>query len=193
MTTAEKTKTIVPPFGIEFDHPRNADFVLQAIPGSRFRSKIKSTVTNIDGSVRSLVDKPTGAMVPEVPGMQIHVNPEKLEFAVVDPLNDDQEALEAVKAYINKVSLGEIDGIKGVPTTKEKLDVHRMKTLCRELIQILEEGHAKVVKGPTPQLDDVKELPGHFLLNPGMREFTTQPTYEKDWARWVDALTKAGA
>ena len=191
MTTA--TKTMVPPFGVEFDHPRNADFLLQAIPGCRIRGAISPTITNIDGSIRTLVDAPSGSTMPTVPGMQIHVNPEKLKYTVIDPLCEDEAACERVRAYMEATSFGKLDKIQGAPPQEGTLDVHRIKTLCRELIQIMEEGHAKVIKGPKPQLEDVDEMPGHYLLNPGSQTFSTQPTFEKDYPRWIETMTKAGA
>ena len=193
MTTATKeAKTIVPPFGVEFDHPRNADFVLQAIPGCRIRSAISPTATNVDGSVRTLVDVPSGSVVPAVPGMQIHVNPEKLTFVVTDPLYEDEAACERVRAYMEATTFGKLDKIRGVPPQEEKLDVHRMKNLCRELIQIIEEGHAKVCKGPKPLLEDVDKMIGKYLLNPGGDTSTNQPTFEEDYPEWVERMTKAG-
>jgi hypothetical protein len=67
-----------------------------------------------------------------------------------------------------------------------------MKTLCREIVWLLNEGSVRVVKGATPEMDDIDELPGKYLLNPGLRTQTTQPTFEEDYDGWVNQLTRAG-
>jgi hypothetical protein len=67
-----------------------------------------------------------------------------------------------------------------------------MKSLCRELIWVVESNHGRVVKGAIPNLEEVDDLPGHYLLNPGSRIYNSQPTYEKDWDEWVSQLTRAG-
>ena len=186
-----KAKTIVPPFGIEIDHPRNCDIVLQSIPGCRLRSRIKATTTTVDGKVRSPQNK--GHSLPTVPGMQLHVNPAALSYVVLDPLNDDEEAKLQVRRFIQMTTgVRQENGFKGADTTKGELDRHRMKTLCREVCALLEEGVARVIKGPRPDRDDVDDLTGDYLLNPGLRTQTTQPMYEKDLPGWVDQLTRSG-
>lgn len=187
-----KVKTvIVPPFGFEVDHPRMCDILLQSIPGCRLRSKIKQVTVTIDGVVRT--PQTAGHSPPSVPGMQLHVNPAELSYVVFDPLNEDEDAKDRIKRYLRLTSGRRIDSnLRGAETIKGTLDVHRMKTLCREVCCLLDEGAIRIIKGAAPDRADVDELPGKYLLNPGLRTQTTQPTYEEDYEEWVDRLTRSG-
>jgi hypothetical protein len=191
-TTMEKsTVAVVQPFGIEVDHPRNCDIVIQSIPGCRMRGKIKPVVQTIQGSVATPLNQ--GHALPDVPGMQLHINPAKLTYAIVDPLEDDDAAKTRILNYMRMTQGISSDyKIRGVPKRGGELDTHRMKTLCREICDLLDEGHIRVVKGPTPSRDDIEDLPGKFLLNPGSRIKTGQPIYEEDYDAWVDRLTMQG-
>ena len=193
MTTKEKISVaVVPPFGIEVDHPRNCDIMLQSIPDCRLRSAVSPVVTNVDGTVRTMTAK--GLTPPVTPGMQLHVNPEKCSYVVSDPMFGNDEACEKVDKFLT--AIGELSGvnnkIRGVPTLQGTLDVHRMKTLCRELVGLLETGDIKMIKGPKPDLEEVNELPGNYLLNPGSRVHNSQPRYEKDLPAWEAQLSRAG-
>jgi hypothetical protein len=67
-----------------------------------------------------------------------------------------------------------------------------MKTLCREIVWLLKEKHVKMVSGPEISLEDVDELPGKFLLNPGSRVPNTQPHFEEDVPEYINNLRKTG-
>ena len=67
-----------------------------------------------------------------------------------------------------------------------------MKSLCREVAQLIKLGHMRVVAGAAPDEEDVDDLPGEYLLNPGSRVQTTQPRYEKDFEKWVSNLSQGG-
>ncbi len=190
--TMDKPKaTLIQPFGVEADHPRNCDLLIQSIPGCRLRGKIKPVVQTIQGNVATPMLQ--GQALPEVPGMQLHINPAKLTYAIVDPLEDDDAAKQRILNFMRVTQGISADyKIRGVPRQQSELDVHRMKTLCREVCQLLEEGHVRVVKGAAPSRDDVEDLPGKFLLNPGSRIRTSQPIYEEDYDAWVDRLTMQG-
>ena len=196
--TLEKTNTmIVPPFGVEAKHPRNCDLLIQSIPGCRLRSEIDGTSPVRDvktGDLRVSLDQARHlASFPRVPGMQLHVNPAELTYAIMDPLHGDAEMCERIRKWMNEMSpMRTGQTVKGVPTLTGQLDVHRMKTLCRELVQTMASGEMKHCKGPKPSMDDIDELPGNYLLNPGSRVNTTQPTFEKDWDSWVEQLTRSG-
>lgn len=187
----------VAPFAVEADHPRNCDLLLQSVPGARLRSAIDGTKSIVDaktGDIRVPLDQSRYlASFPKTPGMQIHVNPAKCEYIILDPLEDDKnaKARERIKSFLAQHGQ-RVDAIKGVPMLRGKLDIHRMKTLCRELLWIVEAGEGKIVLGPTPAIQDIDKLPGHFLLNPGSRVMNTQPMYEKDWDKWFDQLVKSG-
>jgi len=196
VTEEKKTEAVVAPFGIEADHHTNSDLLIQAIPGCRLRSALRP---------RPVKDRKTGNMMisadqaavlgkfPPVPGMQLHVNPAKLTYTIIDPLNDDEQLCDRIRQAINASSVTRVSGkLHGVETVKGKLDVHRMKTLVRELRWLLDSEDVKEVNGKVPEMEDIEELPGNFLLNPGARIPNSQPVFEKDWDAWVQNLTRVG-
>lgn len=188
---APKSPTIVPPFGIEADDPQLCDLMLQSIPGCRLRSRIKPTTTTVKGQIRTPTTQ--GHSPPEAPGMQLHVNPADCSYVIHDPLNDDENAKSRIKRYLQLTTGARQDAqIRGAETVKGKLDKHRMKTLCREITWLIESGQVRVVKGAAPDPTDIDELPGDYLLNPGLQTMTTQPMFEKDFPGWLDQLTRSG-
>lgn len=195
-TLERPTTTAILPFGIEIDHPRNCDCIIQSVPGLRLRSRITAsrTVKDKNGDERVPQDqaKHLGAY-PEVPGMQLHVNPMKGAYQVIDPLNTNPDLCERLKKRIEENSPYRTSGkIRGVETQHGELDPHRMKTLVREMLRLIDSGEAKLSKGTRPTEAEVEGLPGNFLLNPGSLVHNTQPTFEKDWDEWVANLTLHG-
>jgi hypothetical protein len=194
-TTEPKQEILVAPFGIEIDHPRNDDVMLQSIVGLRLRSAINGSkgVIDANGDLRVPQDQSRAlASFPHTPGMQLHINPRDLTYVVVDPLNDNPDMCNRVLRFLKEHGGTSVKEVKGVPTQKGELDVDRMKTLCREIIWLLTAGEAKICKGAVPKLEDVEDLPGKFLLNPGSRVQNTQPRYEEDWDAWVSNLSRSG-
>jgi hypothetical protein len=190
-------QVLVAPFAVEADHPRNCDLLLQAIPNCRLRSAIEGTrtVTNpITGDVRVPVDQARSlASFPRTPGMQLLVNPMTCEYVVHDPLTEDtnKQMLDRVNQW-SRQTQGSTAEMRGVPDQKASLDRDRMKTLCRELINLHKLGHVKVAKGRIPELVDVDDMPGEYLLNPGARVNNLQPRYEKDFPDWVSSMSRQG-
>lgn len=187
MSTAAKESKValVVPWGIEADHPRNSDLLIQCIPNCRLRSAIKAS--------RSVKDWKTGeelvpqdqarhlGQLPPLPGMQLFVDPAKGTYKIVDPLHGDEELCERLTRRIKSAQLLRTkEKLAGVPPQEGKLDKDRMKSLCREMLNIVDAGEAQVVAGPKPDREDVDELPGEYLLNPGSRVESGQPLYEKD-------------
>lgn len=187
---AEAKAVTVAPFGIEAVHPRFCDLLLQSIPGCRLRSQIGAVITNVDGTVRTLQSR--GQTPPSVPGMRLHVNPQKRTYVIEDPLNEDEEAKSRIRKYMRSTTGSSPDNLKGADTVKGELDAHRMKTLCREVCDLLDEGSVKVIAGERPDREDIEELPGKFLLNPGLRTQSSQPMFEEDYEGWVTQLTRSG-
>jgi len=197
-TMQEKTTAVsVAPFGIEADHPRNCDLLLQAIPGARLRSAISASRTVIDvktGEPRIPQDQARHlGQLPPIPGMQIHVNPAKLSYVIMDPLAEDEELCERIRKAMDASRAFRVGNrLRGVPTQTGTLDPHRMKTLVRELVWLVTGGEARVVKGALPRMEDVEELPGKYLLDPGSRIRTSRPIYEEDLEPWWAKLTSTG-
>ena len=150
--TAEQTRPksiVVPAFGVEADHPQLCDLLIQSIPGCRLRSRIRPTTTTVQGQIRT--PQSQGHSPPEVPGMQLHVNPAELSYVIVDPLNSDEDAKSRIKRFLHLTTGARQDtNLRGVDTIKGTLDVHRMKSLCREIVWLLADGSVKMVKGAKP-------------------------------------------
>ena len=189
---------VVPPFGVEIDHPRNCDVMLQSIPNCRLRGAVsasKGTIVNKQDEDNTPVI-PEGQAIflgalPPIPGMQIHVNPAELRYKIIDPIHGN----DAFCKRLEKALLGKgvvIKDLKGVPPKESDLDEHRMKTLCRELLHIMEINHGRLVKGPRPSIEDVDELPGRYLLNPGSRVPSGLPQYEDQYDEYIGGLRKVG-
>ena len=190
---ASETVVGITPFGVEADAPRNEDLLIQSIPGLRLRGAMSSTkgVMNEDAGVSEI---PHGQLLgmggmPNIPGMQIFVDPEELSYKVIDPLHEDEELCIRITRFMNNRQNGSptrtADRIRGVKPQEGVLDPHSMKTLCRELSNIVKAGEGKVVAGELPTTAEIKSLPGEFLLNPGSRVQNTQPRFEKDFDAWI--------
>lgn len=191
-TTREKTKaeTAVPPWGIEIDHPRNCDVLMQAVPGCRLRSAIEATKGHTDknGDPHVPVDQSqTLASLPRVPGMRLIVKPAEQAYVIIDPLEDDEALCDRIGKWIRtNTPFRTGNKLKGVPRRQGKLDQHRMKTLVREMATLVSLGQAKVVNGQCPARASIDALPGRYLLNPGARVQNTQPVYEDQYEAWLD-------
>jgi len=59
-------------------------------------------------------------------------------------------------------------------------------------LEMLNRKDCKLKKGIAPSIDDINELPGKYLLNPGCQVQNQQPRFEEDWDQWVSDLTKHG-
>ena len=207
MPTATATKTMekpetsfLPVFTIEVDHPRNCDLLIQAIPNCRLRSAIKASRTTIVNNQSEdnepVIPKDQArhlGSLPLIPGMRLKVDTQKLAYEIIDPLHEDKKLCDKIKSAM--MSDGRpyfTNGVKGVPPQKGTLDKHRMKTLCREVINLLNAEHVVMKKGMAPDIEDVNELPGHFLLNPGSRVPNNQPRFEKDLDDYKETIQNAG-
>ena len=180
-------------FAIMADHPLLADLLLQSIPGCRLRSAISANKTAKNGARIGRDQASLLGQFPNLQGMELHVNPAKLTYVVLDPLAEDEPTCERIKKLMD--SLGPFrtgDKLRGVPTQKGTLDLHRMKTLVREMIWLVEAGEARVVKGVLPTMDQVESLPGRTLLNAGSRVPNMQPVFEDQWDAWLNSLIRAG-
>lgn len=188
---------VVAPFGISADTGRNQNVLLQCIPGLRLRGAIDGTKGTIDSRTGDEVVPVDQARhlgsFPRVPGMQLHVNPAELTYEVIDPLFEDRAMCERIERYMRNESIIRTDQkISGVPPKSGKLDPHRMKSLCKEMLSLLEAKEARIAKGTPPLMAEIEELPGRFLLNPGSMVGNTQPVYADEFDEWVNRLSRSG-
>ena len=187
----------VEPWSIIADHHRNSDLLIQCIPGRfRLRSAISAAkpVKDRFGNEKIPVDQASFlGLFPPIPGMELTVNPAKLTYQITDPLEDDERLCNLIKRTLEAHSAFRSDHpIRGCPVQRGKLDAHHMKSLCREMIWLVESGDARVGKGVCPKLEAVEQLPGKFLLNPGSTIPNTQPVFEADWDSWYSNLQRSG-
>ena len=184
-------------FGIEADHPRNSDLLIQGVENCRLRSSIKPTKQIMDEEDGEPVERPVNAwMVDGFPnrlsGMQLHVDPEKLTWKIVDPLEGNERVLAQIKKAVDRnTGYSTIDKLKGMPERSGTLGKDEMKTLVREMVGIINSGEAKVI-GMKPDMDDVDNLPGRYLLNISNREQWKQPRYEDELSDWERNLNRMG-
>ncbi len=187
---------MVLPFTLEADHPRNADLILQSIPGCRLRTKIMASRTVKTKNGTDVIPKDQArhlGSLPQLPGMLIAVDPKTCSYTITDPMYGDEKLCRQLQAALRADERRVWDErIDGVPPLTGTLDVHRMKTLCRELMHIVQNGHGRIVKGSCPDIEDIEDLPGKFLQNPGSRVPNSQPMYEEDMDEYVANLSKTG-
>jgi len=188
----------VKPFAIEADHPRNSDLIIQGLERTRLRSAVKPTKMVFSKEEGESVIVPASAKIIDglpgrIPGMQLHINPAKRKWIVVDPLRDDERLLDRIRKAINKSAGYSVHGtLKGVESKEGQLGWDEMKSLIREVTLIVEAGEAKVIEGRKPDMDDVDELPGKYLLNQTNIGGYRQPRYEEDLEPWAEKLASLG-
>lgn len=183
-------------FTIEADHPRNCDLLIQSIPGLRLRSAIEGT--------RPVTDQQTGepmvpadqsralAALPRIPGMQIRVQPELGLVIVADPLTENSTLCTRLATFLKNHTPHHAEKVEGVEKQKYRLDEHQMKTLCRELVNIVNAKEGTVVEGKKPTLEKVDNMKGRYLMNSGHTSFITQPRYEDQMNEWLEQLSRIG-
>lgn len=202
MSTGELTKekvaepeSFLPVYTVEADHPRNCDLLLQAIPGCRLRGSIDGSRHTIDaktGDHRVPIDQARAlASFPRTPGQHLTIDTRRMTYRISDPLFQNDQMLNRIAQHFKESGRSAVQ-VKGVPPQEGVLDKDRMKTLCREVFNLLQLGHMKIVSGPSPKMDDIDELPGKYLLNPGSTVQNTQPRYEEDYEGWVNRLSHGG-
>jgi len=194
-TQEKKKKTVVSvsPFEIEAVHPRNCDLYIQ-VTGTRLRSRIRPVKEVFDRREGEQITRPTSAKVVdelpgEIVGMRMQVRPGDLTFKVLDTIDDDtlKQVQKAMKAH-SGVAVSE--KLRGVKEQEGKLNKDEMKTLVRELVRIVQSGEAKVTKGTLPDMVDVDDLPGKYLLNSRNLSNWHQPRYEEDVEEWTEKLNR---
>lgn len=195
--TKERVATSVAPFGIEAKTSTNSNLMVQSVPNCRLRTAISpiKTVTARDEDGEQVL-KPVPANIIEgipanVPGMQLHVNPKTRQVKIIDPLYKNEDILEKIAKAMKRAGVG-TGKLRGVPPREETMGVDEMKTLIRELRNIVMSGDAVVVKGVLPDQEDIDELPGDYLLSPNNSSKWNQPRYEKDLAAWTQKLNRLG-
>lgn len=191
-----ETECLVTPFEVEADHPRNCELLLQCIPNARLRSAFDGMKANVDSRGRPSVPVDQALMFasfPRLPGMRLLINPKELKYVISDPLHGDSMTCESVRQWMAQYQpMKTGTKVDGVPPQSGTLDVHRMKSLCREITTLVKDGQMKLVRGVLPTEEEVATMPGKFLLNPGSTVQNGQPRYEEDYEAWLERLHTRG-
>lgn len=186
--TAEQPKVKMKTWSIEADHPRNCDLWVQNIPGTRLRGALNGNKPVIDQKTRQPmlpVDQVRNlGPLPPLPGMQLFINPQRCEYVISDPLADEPELLQRFASMVAENQALRPD-VQPVPLQRGQLNQDQVKTLCREMLQFVQAGEAKLASGNLPTMAEIDELPGDYLLNPGLLTWTSQPLHEKDFDSWA--------
>ena len=193
----EETVTggFIPQFTVEADHPRNCDLLLQSIPGCRLRGSVDGSRHTVDaktGDLRVPIDQARAlASFPRTPGMHLTVDARRAAYKITDPLYQNEAILNRIQQHLKEAGRGVVQ-VRGVKPMEGTLDRDRMKTLLREIRTLVKLGHMKVVTGGLPSEEDVEDMPGQFLLNPGSVVQNTQPRYETEYEEWISKLAQGG-
>lgn len=194
-TEKKRTSSPVSPFVAEVTG-NCCDVIVQSIPGCKLRGAITHNRTIYNVRRQKKETAPSGVLpgTPAVPGMQLHVYPGSCKVKIVDPLRGDEElciVLTNIMAANGKI--GSKSNLDGVPEKEVKLDANRMKTLCREILWMVKDNMVVIKKGNPPVMEDIEQLPGHFLLNPGSQIPNRFPKFEKDLEAFEQASNLANA
>ena len=160
------------------------------------RSSTKPTKEVFDKQEGEQITRPADAKLHDglpsnIPGMQLSVNPKEGVYKITDPLEGEEVMLERIRLAVERntgVSTARtLRAAKGASGTLRK---DEMKTLVREMFHLVNNGHAKVVKGVLPDMLDIEDLPGDFLLNSSNVSQWNQPRHEKDYDEWSDRMNR---
>lgn len=187
----------VAPFGIEADGPRMEDLALQCIHGLKLRSAVAATKPATDFRTgHPKISQDQAAYLgnfPPIPGMQLHVSPAKLTYTAIDPLHEDKDLCERIQEAMKEAGTLTSSKLRGVPSQTGTLDKHRMKSLIREMLNLVKANEARVCKGTLPTEEQLAQLPGRFLKDPGARIPNSQPIFEDEWDNWIEKRRYSGA
>lgn len=198
MTTAEKATEGIDflPFTVEATCDRNRNLLIQNIPGMILRSAISSAAPVKDartGEEMVPVDQARGlGQMPATPGMLLKVDPRNLSYKVTDPLCDDERLQGRLSSFLRQKGAPSNTSVTGMPAQEGVLDIHQMKTLCRELANAEAKGDVTAKKNKVPTVSQCDEFDGRYLLNPGSRVRNSQPRYEDEFEEWVSRLGQQG-
>jgi len=194
---AEKKTCPVTPFTIEIDHHRNCDVLFQCLNGQKLRSRITYSRTVYDKRMQEHLVPESQTILgkfPEIPGQRLSVDPAECTYEISDPLNKDPELCRKIKRSMeNHVGIRSGGELRGVPTSTGKLDKHYMKTLVREIYNMVQANEVRVVKGALPSMDKIEQMDGEFLLNPLSQVQNAMPRFEKDYPAFIESLNRVGS
>lgn len=121
--------------------------------------------------------------MPDIPGMRIMVDYHAQKCRIFDPLETPEykDVLVRVNQVAQEATAVKQSGGKFTPVeaVEHKLDKDKMKTLCLELVRLVEDKQARVVAGELPTEEQLAAMPGRKLFDP-WNNSPRKPKYEDD-------------
>lgn len=173
-------------FEVEFGDSNCRNFIIVNLDRLRVRGA---------WSVAKMSQRPEGARelgnsmvkMPSIPGqrlqMQFHDDGSS-RVVIYDPLENDPQTVERVNNLRKEIPA--LIGADWGATEKieRDLDQDRTVTLLFELVRMAAADKLKVTKGELPTPDQIKNLPGEELWDPG-DTMTNHHRYKTDYQQWL--------
>lgn len=181
-------------FTVEFGCDYNRNFTITCPPfqGVDIRGRYDtSRMAKRPMGMRDLGSEATRIPSP-IPGAMLRIDVRRSTATLFDPLAETTEGKEILRRY-NELA-------KRVPALRQmspfesltyKLDPDQLKTLLCDLLRKLESGDITVIDGRMPELDELDNIPGHELYDPGNNSHD-KPRYKKDLPSFIDKMRAAG-
>ncbi len=165
-------------FTVEFGDRANRMIVLQSLSGERFRGSF--AIANVPSGSHNQ----TMGQIPNLPGQHLAVSTRDRRITISDPLEHDKTLLSQLRLAMRKLrSIREAE-VTYVPSTERQLDEDALKTLLFELSAMIANKTATVIKGDFPTREQIEQLAGDELWDPGDTTGRPKPRYKKDERAW---------
>lgn len=190
-----KQKADIGNFTVEFGNTRGQQITVKTLRRTyRGTFALSDLHRRRDVNGKAMTGRPVGdvmSQIPDTPGMRLEIDVSTRKVREYDPLADDPETLDRACRILSRAKGGVEIKMRAQESRTHELDEHTFKTLLRELVQIKDNGCAKVVSGKLPTHEDIRSLPGRFLHDPWAsdRAFRFEDEYEK----WLGERKRVGA
>lgn len=124
--------------------------------------------------------------MPERPGHHLALDFVAGTASTHDPLTEDPDRLKRGANVLKRTRAASADVEYGpFEDTKADLDTDSMKTLCRWVLDAIDNKQAIVISGTAPSREQIANLPGRFLYDPANDSTGHfRPKYEDQQADW---------
>lgn len=186
MSATAEQQTKVQSFTVELGDERNRQINVPMLHET-FRGAY--SVANLRGQD---IGSPASSM-PDIPGMQLTIDARNRRVIIRDPLKDNEALCSQIAGVLKKRGSYGLSKLTGCDERTVAMDEHEMKTLVRFVVKLLDPPSglpkAKLVKGRVPTDEEVDQLPGEYLYDPGS-ETQHGPKFEKDAQQWFDRVNR---
>lgn len=144
-------------------HWKVGEFVIEATPQKNQQLRFKPLRLTLRGRWLTSIMPDSGAgykQLPEViPGVCLALDVKRAKLRVVDPLGFPECA--EIVAQSNRVRKGwEPEQGPWPEAVHDKLGQGDLKTMLLHMVELVDTGHATVLQGPVPKIEEVLEMPG---------------------------------